>query len=872
MPPPAERTRPPGVGITALPPKRTVAPQPAPAAEPIQEATELSTSAPGDLSGSHLGGYELKTMLGQGAMGSVYLARQLSLDRDVALKVMSPTLSADPQFVARFTREAFAAAQMSHHNVVQIHDIGVQSDVVDGEINFFSMEFVPGQTLGRLIRDHGKLDPEAAVSYVLQAARGLVSAHAHGLIHRDIKPDNLLLNGQGLVKVADLGLVKRAGASDTIAPAGRSPVPAPGATQFGMAMGTPAYMPPEQAQNAGTVDVRADIYALGCTLYDLLTGRPPFIGRTAAEVMTQHANAPVVPPDRLANHVPANLSAIVMRMIAKQPVRRYQSMAEVVKALEEYLGIEAGKPFSPREEHVDRLEQAAAAFDSSRWLRYRQWIIRGFAMVSVVAVLIAALLRPWWAVGIGTFAMLAAVFYALIVGVAQRTMLARKLRQLAVEGGPMVWLRLVIVIAVLGLLLVILGAQYSFVGIALLAAVAAGGFYAAIDRKLAADRRAPLAEAENLLRDLRLGGLEESAVRQFVWKYAGRWWEALFEQLFGYPALLEGRRWEARRAAGRVGEQAKRRPRFAPWRDPLLVGIDRVLARRQRIRQAKLLAKLECRALEAKGFESEVAEKQGEENARRLIKRAKQIRESAAELQLVATAPPAPAPLTKRALPHLGRTIAPPPAATGMPAAVSSNWMHQSDVDDDSEESWEPRSRQTYLRRRFGAPIDVVFGSGVRLVVSLLILAAFAVWFDRNGGEVAREQAAQLMGSREEAVAYVQRVKKTGAMSAVQTVKTFAVNDDAGRPLQLAHVPDWACTAVGRWNGGLAGVLLLLSTFFSGPLLALSMFAAAGACLFGDRLPWPATVPLNPVAAADALGLIIWILGVFFLRRTIAEY
>ena len=136
-------------------------------------------------------------------MGSVYLARQLSLDRPVALKVMSKRWAHDPVFVARFTREAYAAAQLSHPNIVHIHDIGE----VDGT-RFFSMEYVPGRSLAELVRSQGKLDPETAVGYMLQAARGLKHAHDRGMIHRDVKPDNLLLDEQGLVKVADLGLVK----------------------------------------------------------------------------------------------------------------------------------------------------------------------------------------------------------------------------------------------------------------------------------------------------------------------------------------------------------------------------------------------------------------------------------------------------------------------------------------------------------------------------------------------------------------------------------------------------------------------------------------------------------------------------------------
>src|SRR5205085_2442713 len=153
-----------------------------------------------------LGGYEIVKELGHGGMGAVYLARQLSLDRNVALKVMKPEWAQDPVFMARFTREAYVAAQLVHHNVVQIYDIGI-----DRNINFFSMEFIEGQSLGDLLKREKKLKPDAAVGHILQAARGLKFGHDRGMIHRDIKPDNLMLNTQGVVKVADLGLVRKPG-------------------------------------------------------------------------------------------------------------------------------------------------------------------------------------------------------------------------------------------------------------------------------------------------------------------------------------------------------------------------------------------------------------------------------------------------------------------------------------------------------------------------------------------------------------------------------------------------------------------------------------------------------------------------------------
>ena len=283
-----------------------------------------------------LGGYQVLKLLGRGGMGAVYLARQTSLDRLVAVKVMLPKAAANPAFVARFTREAYAAAQLVHHNVVQIYDIGSAKNT-----HYFSMEYVKGESLMTLVRREGKLDPERAVGYILQAVRGLKYGHDRGMIHRDVKPDNLLINDQGIVKVADMGLVKLADDLETAAvpndAAQAQPEAPAGLTRAGFALGTPSYMAPEQAANSSSAGPAADVYSLGCTLYVLLTGQPPFVGQTAIEVLTQHATAPVVRPDALVERVPKALADVLVKMLAKKPEDRYPDMGAVIAALETYL-------------------------------------------------------------------------------------------------------------------------------------------------------------------------------------------------------------------------------------------------------------------------------------------------------------------------------------------------------------------------------------------------------------------------------------------------------------------------------------------------------------------------------------------------------
>ncbi len=241
-----------------------------------------------------LGGYLVLCEVGRTSLGPVYLARQLWLNRDVNLKVMKLLWARNAPFVARFTREAFAVAQLRHENLAQIHDFGESKGAT-----YFCTERVEGQHLGELIVTKRRIGAEEAACYVVQAVRGLRYAHDQSVIHRDIKPENLWLDLQGRVKVADLGLVNTPelaeigeairtgkalaqGAGDGSVGSERGPIPAADASA-----GTPGFMVPEQLSDPAHVDARADIYSLGCVLYCLVTGRPPFEGRSRVEILSK---------------------------------------------------------------------------------------------------------------------------------------------------------------------------------------------------------------------------------------------------------------------------------------------------------------------------------------------------------------------------------------------------------------------------------------------------------------------------------------------------------------------------------------------------------------------------------------------------------
>jgi WD40 repeat protein len=281
--------------------------------------------------------YRVVGPLGAGGMGAVYRAEHQVMARPVALKVLNPGLLDNPATVERFRREAQAAARLAHPNIVTAYDAEQE-----GDHHFLVMEYVEGVSLARLGAEKGPLPVQQACEYVRQAALGLQHAHERGMVHRDIKPHNLMLTPDGVVKVLDFGLARFALESTSVGPVpppepAGTPGPRPEAaawlTQDGLVMGTPDFIAPEQATNAHTADIRADIYSLGCTLYYLLAGQVPFPDQTVVDKLLAHASRPPRPLAEVRRDVPAGLVRVVERMTAKDPAKRYQTPAEVAAAL-----------------------------------------------------------------------------------------------------------------------------------------------------------------------------------------------------------------------------------------------------------------------------------------------------------------------------------------------------------------------------------------------------------------------------------------------------------------------------------------------------------------------------------------------------------
>jgi serine/threonine-protein kinase len=285
---------------------------------PADGATLLAGGAPPDpfLGRTIKGRYAVLRKLGEGGMGAVYLAEQVSVSRKVALKVLRADFARDEDFVRRFRLEARLAASLNHRNIITVYEF---DQAEDGSL-FIAMEYLEGRPLNEVIRQEGALPAGRAVRLGLQIAQGLEAAHRAGVIHRDIKPHNIMVVGQDDIKLMDFGIARLMDAGS------------PGLTRTGVVMGTPAYMPPEQIEG-GTITEQTDIYAFGIVLYELLTGSVPFTAASPRAVLTKHLQEAPLPLRTVDPRIPASVEQVVMQALAKQPEARQREMGEVIAGL-----------------------------------------------------------------------------------------------------------------------------------------------------------------------------------------------------------------------------------------------------------------------------------------------------------------------------------------------------------------------------------------------------------------------------------------------------------------------------------------------------------------------------------------------------------
>ena len=351
------------------------------------QAERLKTSIKeSKVAAQQIPGYKIIGKVGAGAMAVVYKAKQISLNRTVAIKVRPRRFSENPEYVSRFYKEGQAAGKLNHPNIVQAIDVGEA-----GGYHFFVMEFVEGKTIADDINAGHIFGEQEAIEIVIQVCHALQHAHAHGLVHRDVKPKNIMINTQGVVKLADMGLARET----TDIEAAQS--------EEGKAYGTPYYIAPEQIRGKIDIDGRADIYGLGATFYNMVTGRVPFTGDDSAEIMKKHLKEKLIPPDHINTSLSAGVSEVIEIMMAKHREDRYKSVDELLLDLEAlregHAPLQAHKRFDvsmlEQLEEGDVVEPEEVADVAEVITRYRLTVLvlAAVTAISVLAVILLLVLR-----------------------------------------------------------------------------------------------------------------------------------------------------------------------------------------------------------------------------------------------------------------------------------------------------------------------------------------------------------------------------------------------------------------------------------------------------------------------------------------------
>ena len=325
--------------------------------------------------GDRVGDFGLEEAIGAGGMGAVFRAVDIKLDRQVALKILPPDQAVDAEVVRRYYQEGRAAARLDDENIARVYSIGH-----DGRYHYIAFEYIEGTTIRQRVEAGGPLAVGDAINYTLQIANALVHASARGVVHRDIKPSNIIVTPQGRAKLVDMGLARRFERGEDA-----------GLTQSGMTLGTFDYISPEQARDPRDVDVRADLYSLGCTLFHMLSGRPPFPEGTVLQKLLQHQEEP--PPDiRMLNpKVPDDLASILVKLMAKDRDRRYQTPEQLVRDLFTVAGSLGLRSLNP--EGLDWMAPGARA--APAWTRQLVWGVPAMAFALILAGL------AWWDDGTG---------------------------------------------------------------------------------------------------------------------------------------------------------------------------------------------------------------------------------------------------------------------------------------------------------------------------------------------------------------------------------------------------------------------------------------------------------------------------------------
>lgn len=586
---------------------------------------DLPSFAPEHLEGRQIGNYRIDKLRVEEKKSYYYLARDIHLDRDVQLKVLKKSLVNNHEELIRFIREGIAATYIGHPNIINAHETGS-----DGDLYYIVYEVFDGTSLKELVGNLGPMEPRTAAGHLLQATRGLAAAHQAGIVHRDINPDNLLLTTEGRIEVFGLSLTKitqnkekiqeKSGDDQMIVQQAMANV-----TEANVSLGTPAYIAPEQARDAASVDFRADQYSLGCVFYFLLTGQPPFPGTTTMEVMAKRAGGTVVPPHEINGAVPEELSGIALKLLAEKPEERYGDLAQLITALEGALGVHharvdgeavdlSGLPDGFPADVFQELQQDQQKFYGATLGKASTVSTWGLLLVCLAG--LSACLFAGWFQAAGAFAglyVLTILAGGLVGGLVNRTTLFLRFRRGLYILPKTGWV--VGILAVLGFLYFLHATALLpfWGGMLVLAVVLALFFQLGIRLPLRLMRSRPVANTLDTLRNLRSTGYSEADIQHVVWAAGGTHWEEFFENVFGYDDMV------AMRRVMRRDGKALRRAKFARWRDPVFAWIDGMEAARKTSLNQTQLAKAELKRLRKEGVGEEEAQKKARVEAQRML-------------------------------------------------------------------------------------------------------------------------------------------------------------------------------------------------------------------------------------------------------------
>jgi serine/threonine protein kinase len=801
-----------------------------------------------------LGGYIILRLLGHGPRGRALLARPVSLDDSAVLKVLAADRSGDPVFMAHHVREAFAATQIEHPNLVAIRRL----DARRGR-HYAAVEWLGGPSLAEVLRETPKVEAGRAAVMILQAARGLRAAHRQGLCHRDIKPENLRLDDQGLVKVDDLGLemtpslaaaleAKETGSSDRLldvsAPASvaRAAGEPPAPTSFPAAVGTPAYMAPEQARDPLAADGRADVYALGGTFYNLVTGRPPFSGQTAVELIRRHAEEPLIPPREFAPGLPRKVSEVIRTMLAKTPEEWYPSMDVVIDVLEGLLGLRTEATAAALSEAAETARQAALALAASPARRVRGWVLILSGVIwSAFMLLLIRLGLADAALVIFVLGSLTALFVAISSELTLGSELLRLTRAVVLGSGLWAWgLAGLLAAGALAFLLTSGGCLPLFLLVG--AGGLAGACHVFLDRPLAAERERALAGARESLRQLRGLGHDEEKLREVFSAKGNPYGDRLAGRLFGHGEE------RAARQRHSIASQAERSFRFPSWRDAMLSWLEKRVQDRIDRRHLRILQEAEEGRLHAQGVNLLTARRKARRIAKAMVLTAVEWRD---ETRLLATSEAVTAPRGPALLERLRRAAEAP------------------------EPVLEPHEAHPgAFRRRIDALANLLFGRRLRFLLGSVLLVLLAFWLDARGivtRSQVREQAGEIASTLRRAVLEAD----PGVLRELRW-KTSIERKRLDEPVDFDGLPEGPWKGIPGANLAIAAIVLLASTFSGHHITGLAAFLAALVALFGGRtgimLPMLTDrLGLDAHSQTRVLALAILVLGFTIPRRKVSS-